>query len=262
VQTRVPLRVFTVFISAVQGGSFTLSEGNCEFLRLLAEEFRFKDLSVQCSEFLGLQCPSDGLSEEESVSVDEEPLPLVRITVKKRSRTFETLDSFEEMKDFAIFLSDAKAKDIAIDGVEGTDHIVEKAIATVYTNTAASMLDTDAGKKPHLALILWTMHMFMDSARVTAITYSLNRLNALAPTGFEKARLLLISQCHPSRPCGFRPGGDADWYVIGNATLMLETEKNGQKASAKQLLEKLKSTGRYSSVLGKSCDSLGTKLEE
>jgi hypothetical protein len=86
VQTRVPLRVFTVFISAVQGGSFTLSEGNCGFLRLLAEEFRFKELSVQCSAFFGLPYPSD-------VSVGGKSLPLVTIAVKNRSRTFETLKS-------------------------------------------------------------------------------------------------------------------------------------------------------------------------
>jgi hypothetical protein len=43
---------------------------------------------------------------------------------------------------------------------------------------------------------------------------------------------------------------------------MLEIEKNGKKACARELVQKLKSTGRYSSVLGKWYDALGEKLEE
>jgi hypothetical protein len=67
----------------------------------------------------------------------------------------------------------------------------------------------------------------------------------MAPNGFEKARLLLLSQCGRANPGDFIPRRNADWDVIGSAIRILKTEKNGKRACADRLLEELKNTGRY-----------------
>jgi hypothetical protein len=87
------------------------------------------------------------------------------------------------------------------------------------------------------------------SYSIDATIYCLNELNKIAPTELDKARLLIVSQCDPDCHEGFLPQPKAYWKVIGYALLMLRREKNGQRKEAMELLDRLKSTGRYTALL-------------
>lgn len=73
--------------------------------------------------------------------------------------------------------------------------------------------------------------------------YCWNRLNEIAPSGFDKARFLLLSQCDPRYPDDFRPLPNANWTIIGTAVETLKAERNGKKAEADELFRRLKDRG-------------------
>jgi hypothetical protein len=88
--------------------------------------------------------------------------------------------------------------------------------------------------------------LIQDCSIDTAI-YCFNLLNVIAPTAFDKAKLLILSQCDPSRPDDFVPLPTADWRIIGLGIRILSPEKNGKTKEARELLQKLKDTGLYKS---------------
>jgi hypothetical protein len=141
-------------------------------------------------------------------------------------------------------LLNAKASDIKIEGIDGSDGLVEKAVAAVYSNTLADLGDDDT-KKPFLVMVLWRLYTFWHELCFRPMLYCLNRLNEIAPTGFDKARLLLLSQCRRVSPPDFVPRSNADPYIISNAITLLIAENNGKSADADKLIQQLSITGRY-----------------
>jgi hypothetical protein len=239
IQSRVPLPVHAMFVNIVEGGPIILSDESCESLRLLAEEFRFEALLVECASFMvsrrrrswfesGEECQHSGHRR-------------VTLIVDGYSRTFESLNSVDEVQEFVRQLVYVKQDDIAIDGNESSDNLLEKAVAAVYSNTIASFPDGNA-KGSYLAFILWTMQESLCLCSIDSSIYCLNRFHEIAPTDFDKARLLLLSQCDPLCPDKFCPLPKANWGVIKYAIGMLKREKNGKKDDAKALLLKLRGT--------------------
>jgi hypothetical protein len=247
-------RFFSAFVYLFEGGRIGLYEATLESFRLLAAEFGFESLSSACSLFStsnGGFCvfSSDtGVSEGESGGIETSPSvrPRVRITYGDRLHTYEVLASLRQAREFGIFLSKANEEDIVIDGVKDRDRLVEKAVATVYFNTVASLPD-DNGKEPFLALILWETHYRIKDCSIDTVIYCFNLLNVIAPTAFNKAKLLILSQCDPSRSDDFVPLLAADWAIIGQGIRILAAEKNGKTKEARELLQKLRATGLYKS---------------
>jgi hypothetical protein len=100
------------------------------------------------------------------------------------------LHSLYETHHFLRDLKEANESDIEVDGIDGTDRIVEKAVAAVYCNTVTAFANEDH-KKPHLVMILWKLQRGLFMFCIDAFIYCLNQLHELAPTDFEKSSLLL-----------------------------------------------------------------------
>jgi hypothetical protein len=158
------------------------------------------------------------------------------------------LHSIDEALNFAEDLERANRMGIVIEGIEGHHRIVEKAVAAVYSNTAASEPDSER-HKGFLLLILWRLQSELFPWSVDSAIYCLRQAHAIAATGFDQARLMLLSQCDPAYPDDFIPLQDATWRIIGSVIHMLRNEKNGETTQAKQLLLRLKRNGRYKSLL-------------
>jgi hypothetical protein len=174
----------------------------------------------------------------------------VTITVEGHT-TYNALRTLSEIRDFAIDLKDATEEGIRVEG--DSPNKVEEAVKAVLDNTRKNLppgvqLDNDSGK-PFLAMVLWEIQKWLYGCSIDSAIHCLTALNAIAPNAFEKARLLLLFQCNYHSD--FTPLPTADWSIIGNAVLMLKQEKNGRTADATHLLQTLKDTGRYESLLGK-----------
>jgi hypothetical protein len=142
VHSKVPLEIFNDFVSALSDRSPTFSNKNCDFFRQLAKEFQFGELSVECDRFTAQRRPGSAIELVVYEEVKVGPGHRVTMTAKESSRTYESLHSLEEIRDFG---SDLKgAKSIVIDRIEGNDRVVEKAVAAVYSNSVADMCDSDA----------------------------------------------------------------------------------------------------------------------
>jgi hypothetical protein len=236
----------------VEGDPIVVSESTRESFSLLAEEFGFAELLAACSEFVQ---PSSALettavSNEESNSVEtaQVELPRVVITVKGRVTEYESLHSRYEMEEFVRDLTEADDRKIRLEGIEGSDHLMEKAIKAVYSNTAANF-PNDFSKIPFLAYFSWKFYQDLSGPSTEAGICCLNLLHEMAPTSFDKARLLLLSQCDSHRYGSFIPLPTADWDVIDDAVRMLARERNGRTDEARELLRKLNGTGLYDRVL-------------
>jgi hypothetical protein len=249
VQSQVPPSVFEEFVEFFHGGRIVVSDDNYGFLRLLAEEFGFGALTVECDIFQASREPlSSDIGFPDRSSVYEEVCVgtghRVTITVRGWSLTYKALRSQKETERFGEMLWDAKPGDIEIEGIEGNDRVVEKAVAAVHSNTWAELGDYDT-KKPFLVMVLWKLQKWLCGWSIDSAIYCLNRLDEVAPTDFDKARLLLLSQCRPVSPPDFVPRSNADFGLIASAIMMLQAEKNGRRGDACQLLQQLKATGRY-----------------
>jgi hypothetical protein len=95
------------------------------------------------------------------------------------------------------------------------------------------------------------MQKLLQPHSIGSAIYCLNRMNDISPVGFDKARLLLLSQCHPECPDDFVPLEHADWTIIGEAIAMLQNEMNARTVDAKALVQHLKVSGHYESFFGK-----------
>jgi hypothetical protein len=266
VQSQVSRGDFELFVSMLGKNWVSVSRKTCDSLSLLAKEFGFEMLSEACEvqkgnapaavEFVGWpkirkfqhyhkrpQSLAKDLTQEDE-NRGESAKPRVTITVGGVSNTYETLRYHRLIQSFAMDLTQADEDGIEIEGVEGKDRIVERAIETVYSNTVAAFPYCDANK-PFLVLVLWEIHLFLFSYSMNSSIYCLNLLHKMAPTSFEKARLLILSQCRRGCPEKLIPRKNADWNVIGNAVEMLENEKNGQMEQAKGFLKQLAATKCY-----------------
>jgi hypothetical protein len=244
VQSPVGASVFKGFVSIIEGGRITVSEENCEAFRLLSDEFGFEELSIACKEFLGSRGQAIDSSSIESIGCDRYPIRQVTLTVGERSRTYGVLTSMKEVWHFVFDLRKVDENGISIDGVVVNDRQVEKAAETIYWNAVAHLPD-DVHKRPFLVCLLWTIQSELYFGGLDASIYCLDRLHEIAPTNFEKARLLLLSQCDPASPDGLVPLRDADWEIIDEAIELLKNEKNGKANDAKELLGRLKAIGQY-----------------
>jgi hypothetical protein len=163
----------------------------------------------------------------------------VIITVKDHSTKYTVFKSLRKIRNFLQDLTDATEDGIVIEG-SSSPHKVEEAVRIVYTNIIASLPAGEA-RKQFAVLALWEMQKQLYESSIDSAIYCLNELHKIAPTAFEKARLLLCSQCDQN----FIPLATADWKIIGNAIQLLKKEKNGETAAARDLLQTLKDTGSY-----------------
>jgi hypothetical protein len=249
-KSQVPPTVFKEFVDFLEGGRITVSKKNYSFLRLLAEEFGFGALTIECDLFQA-SCEPFSPSNPESVykEVFVNPGHRVTITVEGRSVTYEVLRSLREIERFLRMLYMAKAKDIRIEEIDDCDRLIERVVAAVVSNTIAYFSD-DHSKRPFLAMVLWKLQTGLFGLSVDSAIYCLNRLKALAPTGFNKARLLLLSQCDPACPSDYVPLPNADSGIVITAIGMIKKERNGRWEDAYEFLQQLKASGRYEYELG------------
>jgi hypothetical protein len=247
IQTRTPLPVHASFVNIIEGGPVTLSEESCESFRLLAEEFGFEALLSECASFMISPFRSSwfhffrtsGFCAVES-DVESERAS-VTIKVEGEDRTFESLRSAQEAEDFSVALIYAYESDIVIHGIEGRDHLMEKAIAVVYWNTVTSFPDGD-GKKAFLVFVLWEIQHLVYFYSIDSVTYCLNRIREIAPTSFDQAKLLLWSQCDPRYPDEFVQVPNPSWSALVPAIHLMKLEKKA-KRDANCILQKLKDSG-------------------
>jgi hypothetical protein len=249
VRTRVPPEIFELFMAIAQKNEVTVPTEDYELLWLLAEEFKAGALSMRFETFLkGHQRhwrppPSTYLGDGERYlfTYRKGSGPRVTIKIADHSKRYRLLRSHHEVREFGVRLEQAKEKDIVIDGIEGRGRLIEKAVEAVYSNAVANICNCDA-KKPFLALTLWQLHLLLNDWSIDAAIYCLNRLHKIAPSSFDKALLLLLSQCIPST---FIPLPRADWRIIYNAIFMLQEEANGKTREADELLKRLDGIPEY-----------------
>jgi hypothetical protein len=250
VRTAVPRDVFAAFVSIIEGSPITLSEENYESFGLLSLEFRFEALSDACSAFMARERSKPELSNGESnwKKISVGPGHKVTITVLGCSKTYEILSSLDEIQSFAISLERSKANGVVIDGIDGSDDVVVKAIAAVLSNAAMSLPD-DHMKLPFLVMTLWGIRKWFRFADMDSVMYCFDRIREMAPTTFDLARLLLLSQCDPNRRHDFVPLPTADEEIVEDAIQMLQHEKNSKTREARELFQRLKASGLYEFVL-------------
>jgi hypothetical protein len=256
VQTNVSSEVFQEFLRVIKGGPITVSDGICASFWHLGQEFRFELLSAACTAFKASKEGDYGsLSSTELSSgafgFGETPMvsrPCVTITGPGYRHTYEALGSLPTAMAFVNDLYQVTKNGITIEGIDGGDGLIEKAVRTVYSNTVAVFGDSDAGKS-HLVLILWTLQDQLSECSINSTLYCLDQLDRIAPTAFDKARLLILSQWDKgcSVESGIVPG---NLWVVSQAVTMLKEEKNGQRERAMKLLNELRETGRFSFVMG------------
>jgi hypothetical protein len=244
VKSRVPEPVFETFVGGIEGGTIDLSEDTLEPFYLLAEEFRCAWLSERCRAFVEYRRRCCVSSTDDAEGLGRR----VRITAKGRSTTYEVLSSPRQIKLLKEGLTEANADDIVVDGISGKEGIVEEAVMAVYSNTVAALPDCDT-KRPFLARILWEIWFWGYSRCIDVSIYCLNRLHDMAPTNFDKAKLLLLSQCYPEFPDDFIPLRRIDGMIRSDAINMLMKEKSRKTSEATDLLGKLKQSGRYKAHL-------------
>jgi hypothetical protein len=234
-------------VRILEGNPISLSETICEPFRLLAEEFGFEQLSEACAAFSKSRenCES---STDTNVSIESPKRPRVTITLKTSVRTYEVLNSFSDILRFAMGLRDADENGIVIDGVDEREGIVDKAVAVVYCNIIATFPNENK-KRAFLVWVLWVIDSTLHMYNIDTAIYCLNLLNEIAPTAFDKARLLILSQCDPDSPDDFVPLPTAHGSTIVQAVLLLQRERNAKMKEAKELLQRLRETGRYSTRL-------------
>jgi hypothetical protein len=247
VKAQVSLSSFSAFVNIVSGAPITVSEANCTEIQLLAEEFGFDALREACTEFSVTRDKVHAQIvlwelELENVGVGRR----VTITTGGGSKTYETLTSLAEIREFAAAVTRAKEGEIVIEGIEG--RIWEKALEVVCNNTTAS-LGNDETQRPFLVLMFWELHKLMHSIYFIWAGYCVDRLLKIALTDFEAARLLLLSQCDPQFPGEFKRLPTADSVIINDAITFLRHQKNGRWRDASALLRTLKGTGQYEGLL-------------
>jgi hypothetical protein len=249
VQTDAPREHFEEFVRFIKGDPIVVSESTCDSFCLFAEEFRFELLSAACTEFLASQERNCDIDRElDRFEVDEIVVRPVTIRVGERSVKYEILDSARTIMDFADNLGSAIEDDIRIEGVDECDDVMTKAVEAVYCNTVASLGDWEAAK-PTLAWTLWRLREGLCSCCINGTIYCLNQLHRIGPTAFDKAQLLLLSQCERGSDGELVPRKTASWSVIRSAMIMLKEEKNGRRKEATELLRKVKGTERFDAIV-------------
>lgn len=180
----------------------------------------------------------------------------VKIIFNSREITYKTCKSAEEMSNF---VSDCiEGKEIRINDIPQSSMPLNSATAAIISNTAreleSSAMDIDYAHmqenyKPLIALISWIGFQQFSSVSPDTSTICLEILNKIAPSNYDKAELILKSQCVSN----YEPAKNADWRIIGEAVNMLKHEKNGHTGEANNLLAKLKELNgkkTYAALLG------------
>jgi hypothetical protein len=258
-ETQVSPEVFQAFMDCVCDASLPISTENCKSFWFLADEFGIDRISKRCDLIMESQpqvLPEVKLPARPSVRREVEVGPGHRVILKMGddTETYVALCSPQEIESFVFGLKITEEKNIEIEGIDGRDRPVEKAVAAVYANVVATFPENRL-KRQNLAMILWKLQRRLSQLSIGSMIYCLNRLNEIAPTTFEKAQLLLLSQCNPLYPDKFIQLPNADEIMIRDAVRMLQHEKNGRKDDADQLLSGLKNTGRYEALFENEAES-------
>jgi hypothetical protein len=248
VKATVPGSDFEKFVRIVEGGPLFVSESTLDSFCCLSQEFDFELLSAACTAFLASK---DCWGPPRTAVASETAAVRPRVTIRKGnySATYESLKSYKEIVYFGIDLGQADQGGIVIEGMNETNCVIEKAVEVVYGNTVSD-LGLSETTKPFLALVLWVLHDWLSGESIDAMIYCLNRLNEIAPTTFDKARLLFLSQADNLCSDDFGMDATESWGIVHDAIGLLQTERNGRRKEAKELLRKLKNTGRFESSLG------------
>jgi hypothetical protein len=241
VKTSVPSEHFEGFVRIIEGEPPCVSEFTCDSFWRLSEEFRFEFLAAACTAFLA--------SKEYFVETASVLRPRVTITVGTQSTTYESLKSYDEIRSFALDLTKRGKDCIVIEGMKGKGNLIQTAVEAVYGNTVSDLGLTET-TKPFLAMALWEIQSRVNWDSIDTMIYCLNRLNEMAPSAFDKAKILLLSQSDRICRDDYQMNPMKDSIVIMDAIEMLKTEKNGRMNEAQELLAQLRKTGRFASLLG------------
>jgi hypothetical protein len=239
VKTSVPSADFEKFIGIIEGGPLSVSESTLDSFWRLSEEFGFELLSAASTAFLA----------SNEYFIETAPVLRPRVTIRRgtHSTTYESFKSLDEIVSFAVALKYAGKDSIVVEGMKGKDRLVEKAVEAVYCNTVSD-LGLNETTKPFLVLVLWVIQDQLELESIDAMIYCLNRLKEIAPTSFDLARLLLLSQSDVMCRDDFVLTLSNSLKVIAGAVGMLQTENNGRRKEARELLLKLRNTGRFADM--------------
>lgn len=169
--------------------------------------------------------------------------------VRLNGQVFSRITNSTEAKNFADALYEAKYDDIEIESKTGrvtSSSRLNDAIDVIINNSFLKAATNEKLKLLYM-VFLWSIYKSVFPSNLETQGFCYERMNEIAKTSFEKARLLLLSQCEAETVIPFE---NADWGIIGDAVYMLADEKNGCREQAFELLEKLKKTGKYP-MLGK-----------
>lgn len=164
--------------------------------------------------------------------------------VKLNGRLFSRITNSTEAKNFADALYEAKYDDIEIESKIGmvTSHSRLNDAINVIINNSFLEASTNEKLKQLYMVFLWSIYKSVFPSNLETQGFCYEKMNEIAKTSFEKAELLLLSQCKTGKVV---PLESADWSIIGDAVYMLADEKNGYRERAFELLKELKATGKY-----------------
>jgi hypothetical protein len=253
VETQVSPEVFQAFLDCVRDDTLPISEENCEPFWFLADEFEIDWILEKCDSMMASHqrvSPEAKLPDLPSIHRKVNVGPGHRVILKSTMgpETYDRLNSLGEIKDFVVSLEHTKEDDIVIEGIEGKDRLVEKAVAAVYANAEAAFPENRM-RKPFLVAALWELQMSLSQWSIDAMIFCLNQLDEIAPTTLEKAHLLLLSQCNPVYPDKFIQLPSSNEVIIRDAIRMLQREENTNREGVDALLTRLKDTGEYERLL-------------
>lgn len=130
----------------------------------------------------------------------------------------------------------------------------EEAVRTILRNAFPDVENKvwealELTRKAQLAAVLCTLESVLEDEN--SQIFCKETFKYLEPSQYERAKLLLLSQCNYSTD--FIPAEHADWYLINTAICLLQAENNGHKEKACELLEELKKlvNSPYEALLGK-----------
>ncbi|MDR1458045.1 MAG: hypothetical protein LBI37_00740 [Puniceicoccales bacterium] len=141
---------------------------------------------------------------------------------------------------------------------------LEDAVETIIKNTAEEVCNLSPDNKgykdllpehkPLIAVLAWAGLQYCASASPAACKVCLSILDDIAATDYDKAKLILRSQCTDDN---YTPKQGAEWTIIGNTICMLKREalkdaKNSHAIEAANFLVQLKNmlNKPYEALLG------------
>ncbi|MDR2735334.1 MAG: hypothetical protein LBB20_00625 [Puniceicoccales bacterium] len=215
---------------------------------------------VLCGIVINSSCFGGGGKDDKSEDKDKEGVLIggVTKTIEIKPTKYTSLKSTREARNFAMDLTDKKKGKVMAASNSGEEMKISDVVKLVLRNTLKDLIKEDVDldnikgeelvdkfkdskkDKAFFVSILWTIQSMLIGYSVNSSIYCLNLFHKIAKNSFEKARLLLLSQCDQNSSDEYIPRKDSDREVMKVAINMLKYEKDGYTKDADELLKKLK----------------------